>query len=109
MELFQDFIDPVSSALWGYILIYLLLGAGLFFSVCTRFVQLRRFGHLWKLVLSSRAGAEGGILVVGGQEDGRDPDGPPEKRRIKSRFQSNLNCLGREKSNGIDPVLSRTA
>ena len=61
MELFQDFIDPVSSALWGYILIYLLLGAGLFFSVCTRFVQLRRFGHLWKLVLSSRAGAEGGI------------------------------------------------
>jgi AGCS family alanine or glycine:cation symporter len=61
MEQFQGYIDPVGNLLWGYILIYVLLGAGLFFSFRTRFVQLRRFGLLWKLVLSSRSGAEGGI------------------------------------------------
>src|ERR1700712_5584739 len=61
MEQFQGYIDPIGNLLWGYILIYVLLGAGLFFSFRTGFVQLRRFGLLWKLVLSSRTGAEGGI------------------------------------------------
>lgn len=61
MEQFQGYIDPVGNLLWGYILVYVLLGAGLFFTFRTRFVQFRRFGLLWKLVLSSRSGAEGGI------------------------------------------------
>ena len=61
MEQLQNFIDPVSSFLWGWLLIYILLATGLYFSIRTRLVQFRRFGHLWRLVFSSRGGAQGGI------------------------------------------------
>jgi AGCS family alanine or glycine:cation symporter len=61
VEQLQNFIDPVSSFLWGWLLIYVLLATGLYFSIRTRLVQFRRFGHLWRLVFSSRAGAQGGI------------------------------------------------
>jgi AGCS family alanine or glycine:cation symporter len=61
MTQLQAIVDPVSGLLWGSILIYVLLGAGLYFSVRTRFVQLRHFGHLWRVVLGSRQGAQGGI------------------------------------------------
>lgn len=54
-------IDPISGFLWGKLLIYVLIAAGLYFTVRTRFVQVRRFGRLWRLVLSSRSGAQGGI------------------------------------------------
>src|SRR6516165_7247444 len=61
MEQLQNLIDPVSSFLWGWLLIYVLLATGLYFSLRTRLVQFRRFGHLWCLVFSSRGGAQGGI------------------------------------------------
>jgi AGCS family alanine or glycine:cation symporter len=61
VEQIQVVIDPVSGFLWGTVLIYVLLAAGIYFSVKTRFVQIRRFGHMFKLVLSSRGGANGGI------------------------------------------------
>ena len=61
MEQLQAAVDPVSSLLWGILLIYVLLGAGVYFSVRTRLVQVRLFGHLWAVVLGSRRGAEGGI------------------------------------------------
>ena len=59
MEQVQNSIDPVSSFLWGWLLIYILLATGLYFSIRTRLVQFRRFGHLWRLVFSSRGGAQG--------------------------------------------------
>ena len=59
MEQLQNLIDPVSSFLWGWLLIYVLLATGLYFSIRTRLVQFRRFGHLWCLVFSSRGGAQG--------------------------------------------------
>ena len=61
MEQIQDVIDPISAALWGWVLIYLLLAAGVWFTVRTRAVQLRHFGHLFSVVLGSRTGASGGI------------------------------------------------
>src|SRR5271166_550221 len=61
MEQMQDLIDPISSFLWGYVLVYVLVGAGIYFSFRTGFVQIRHFAHLWKVVLGSRSGAEGGI------------------------------------------------
>ena len=61
MEQLQAVIDPVSGFLWGTVLIYVLLAAGVYFSVRTRFVQVRLFGHLWHVVLGSRQGAQGGI------------------------------------------------
>ncbi len=43
-------INPVTDFVWGYILTYLLLGAGLVFTVATRFLQFRLFGHMARLV-----------------------------------------------------------
>ena len=61
MDTISSALDWLSTLLWGHLLIYVLVGAGLYFSVVTRLVQIRRFGLLWRLVLSSRQGAQGGI------------------------------------------------
>jgi AGCS family alanine or glycine:cation symporter len=57
----QNLIDPVSTFLWTYVLIYVLLGVGLYFGVRTRFVQVRMFGRMIRQVASSRGGSQGGI------------------------------------------------
>ncbi|RCW62647.1 alanine/glycine:cation symporter family protein [Saliterribacillus persicus] len=36
--------------LWDYVLIYLLLGAGLFFTFSTKFVQFRLFGDMFRVI-----------------------------------------------------------
>jgi len=41
---------------------FLLIGAGLYFTVVTRFIQFRHFGHMWKLLRVSNQGRkDGGI------------------------------------------------
>ncbi|MFD4294615.1 alanine/glycine:cation symporter family protein [Rhodococcus sp. NPDC058505] len=57
----QRFIDPVSDVLYTYVLIYLLIGAGLYFTVRTRGVQFRKFGAMVRQLGASRSGAGGGI------------------------------------------------
>jgi len=57
----ENLIDPVSNVLWTYVLVYVLLGVGLYFGIRTRFVQVRMFGRMVRQVGSSRGGAEGGI------------------------------------------------
>ena len=47
-------IEGFTGVLWGYILIYLLLGAGIYFTLRSRFVQIRYFFHAWKITLGSR-------------------------------------------------------
>ena len=47
-------IEGFTAVLWGYILIYLLLGAGVYFTLRSRFVQIRYFFHAWKITLGSR-------------------------------------------------------
>ena len=49
------FLDTINNLLWGNVLICLLLGTGLFFTIRTRFVQLRRFTVATKTMLGSRA------------------------------------------------------
>lgn len=39
----ENLIDPLSHILYTYVLIYLLLGAGLYFTFRTKFVQVRYF------------------------------------------------------------------
>lgn len=48
-----------SSIVW--ILSVLLLGVGLFYSIRTRFMQIRLFPHMVKVISNSRKGAKGGI------------------------------------------------
>jgi len=57
----EKYIDPLSNVLYSYVLIYLLLGAGLYFTVRTGGVQIRYFGRMLKQITASRGDAEGGI------------------------------------------------
>ena len=50
----SNLIGFVNGLLWGNVLIYLLLGVGLFFTIKTRFVQFRRFGLAVRTMLGSR-------------------------------------------------------
>lgn len=54
-------IVPVSDFLYTYILIALLVGAGIYFTVRTRAVQVRLARQMWRVVAGSRGDADGGI------------------------------------------------
>lgn len=45
MELFTTLVERASSFLWDYLLLFLLVGTGIFFTIRLRGVQLRRFGE----------------------------------------------------------------
>jgi AGCS family alanine or glycine:cation symporter len=55
----QEFIDLINSYVWSPALVYLLLAAGLFFSVLTRFVQVRLFKEMINLLFSSKESDRG--------------------------------------------------
>ncbi|MFD2191468.1 alanine/glycine:cation symporter family protein [Pistricoccus aurantiacus] len=52
-------MNPVSDFIWSYILVYLLLGTGLYFTVMTRGMQFRLFGHMAKVTFTARGAGEG--------------------------------------------------
>ncbi|MDE1338482.1 alanine/glycine:cation symporter family protein [Vibrio aestuarianus] len=55
----QSFVDFLNGIIWSPALIYLCLGAGLFYSIVTRFVQVRHFFEMWRLLLSGKSSAKG--------------------------------------------------
>ncbi|MDX1300811.1 alanine/glycine:cation symporter family protein [Photobacterium sp.] len=55
----QSFVDFLNGIIWSPVLIYLCLGAGLFYSVTTRFVQIRHFSEMWRLLLSGKSSDKG--------------------------------------------------
>jgi AGCS family alanine or glycine:cation symporter len=62
MDYIQELlIDPISRILWNYVLVYVLIGAGLWFTIRTRFVQVRMFPQMIRTMSGSRQGSEGGI------------------------------------------------
>lgn len=54
-------IDLVNGLLWNYVLVYGLLAVGLYFTVRLRFVQVRRFAHMWHVIGRGRDGDDAGI------------------------------------------------
>ncbi len=52
MEL-NDIITSVNDAVWGYVLIFVLVGCGLWFTIKTRFVQFRMVGEMLRLLTDS--------------------------------------------------------
>ena len=54
-----EIVNFLNGIIWSPALIYLCLGVGLFFSIVTRFVQLRHFGEMWRLMMSGRSSKEG--------------------------------------------------
>ena len=55
----QEFVDQINSYVWSPALVYLCLAAGLFFSILTRFVQVRLFREMIHLLFSSKESDRG--------------------------------------------------
>ncbi len=55
----QSLVDFLNGIIWSPVLIYLCLGAGLFYSITTRFVQIRHFREMWRLLLSGKSSDKG--------------------------------------------------
>lgn len=55
----NEIINWLNGIIWSPALIYLCLGAGLFYSIMTRFVQLRLFGEMVRLVFSKTKSDDG--------------------------------------------------
>ncbi len=53
MEQFAQLVDQFSGIIWNNILLYLLVGTGILFTVRTRFVQVRKFGESCRRLFSS--------------------------------------------------------
>lgn len=50
-----DFVlDSINGLFWGHILIYLLIGIGVFYTLRLGFVQVRHFGLAWKLLFKGK-------------------------------------------------------
>ena len=57
MDALNDIVVAIDDQVWNYLL-YLLVGTGLFFSIRTGFIQVRKFGAAWKRVF-------GGLTLKG--------------------------------------------
>ena len=55
----QEIVDSLNGIIWSNALIFLCLGAGLFFSILTRFVQVRLFKEMIRLLFSSKESDRG--------------------------------------------------
>ena len=61
--MFQDAIDwlvgPANNFIWTYVLIGLLLAAGLYFTIRTKFVQVRLFREMFRLIVEKKDSNDG--------------------------------------------------
>ena len=74
MEL-NELITAVNDAVWGYVLIFALVGCGVWFTFRTRFVQFRMIGEMVRLLTDSAV-------------DTIDDKGARDKRKHISSFQA---------------------
>ena len=65
MDQLAALVSKISDIVWNSLLLYLLVGTGIIFTIRTRFVQVRKFGAGWKRLFGSfslsgeKAGADG--------------------------------------------------
>ena len=78
-EHMNELITTINDAIWGYVLIFALVGCGLWFTWRTRFVQFRMVGEMLRLLTDSA------VSTV--EEQVRDKDGAVRPKRISS-FQA---------------------
>lgn len=69
---FNKLVDTLNGVIWGNgdwlilnnpwygLIVFLLVGGGLYFTIVTRFAQFRHFGHLWTLLKISGQGSKAG-------------------------------------------------
>ncbi len=56
-----DLINLMNDLLWGSILVYLLVGVGIYFTFRLGFIQFRHFGHMFSVLKNSRKADNAGI------------------------------------------------
>lgn len=56
-----DFINSLNGYLWGSVLIYLLTGCGIWFTLRLKAIQIRHFFHMFTILKSSRKSNSHGI------------------------------------------------
>ena len=61
----HDIVATINSYVWSSALVYLCLGAGLFFSIMTRFVQVRQFKEMIRLLTQGQVVNRGHINLSG--------------------------------------------
>lgn len=54
-----DFLDTVNGYIWSEWLVYLLLAAGVYFSVVTRFLQVRHIKNMVQLIVKGESSPQG--------------------------------------------------
>lgn len=54
MELLEKLIGDINNVLWSYVLIIVLIGLGLWFSIKTNFVQFRYFKEMFRVLVDKR-------------------------------------------------------
>lgn len=64
MDQLMSLVQGINSFLWGYALIFLLCGTGLYYTLRLRFVQIRKFGAVCKQTF--------GGLTLSGEKAGKD-------------------------------------
>nr|WP_321502253.1 sodium:alanine symporter family protein [uncultured Dethiosulfovibrio sp.] len=57
----HELVSAANGILWGKLMVWLLLGTGIFYSVRLGLPQIRHFGHMFKVMFKGRTSAEGGI------------------------------------------------
>ena len=55
----EAFVNYLNGIIWSSSLIYLCLGTGLYFSLRTRFLQVRHFGHMLKIMREGKSSEAG--------------------------------------------------
>ena len=50
MELLNSIVDGINTLLWSYVLIVVLVGCGIYFTLSTKFVQLRMLPEMVRLL-----------------------------------------------------------
>ena len=54
MNILEQFVSSTNTILWSYILIAMLIGLGLYFSIKLKFVQITSFGEMIRLIGDGR-------------------------------------------------------
>ena len=60
--MFEEILKTIYEVVWSPFLVVLLVGAGMYFSVRTRFVQIRRLGLIARLVFSKEKSGKKGVI-----------------------------------------------
>lgn len=64
MEKLQSLILSVNDAIWTYLLIGLLIGCALWFTLRTRFIQFRSIGEMFRLLVDSKPASRPGTRSI---------------------------------------------